>query len=316
MRYSRQIILKNIGKEGQDLLKERTVSIIGLGAVGTVASELLTRAGIGKLVLVDRDFVELNNLQRQSLFIEKDVGKVKVVQAKEALEKINSEVKIEAYVKDLNFKNIEIIESDLILDCTDNLTTRFLINDFSLKMKIPWIYSAAIEDKGTVFNIIPGKVCFRCIFKEAKGLETCDTVGVLNTTTNIVGSLQVNEALKILLNKKYEEKMIRINVWDLDLSKIKVKKDENCEACKGNYEYLMGKADKVVKYCGAYSYQVRGKKLNLKELKGRLEKLDEVKDFGYCIHFKNLTIFEDGRAIIKVKSEEEARRFYSKYVGN
>lgn len=316
MRYSRQTIFDKIGDNGQAIIKEKQIAIVGIGAIGSVAANLLTRAGIGNLILIDRDFIEINNLQRQSLFNEEDIGKAKAIQAKKNLEKINKEVEIEAYAKDLNFRNIDLIKSDLILDGTDNLFTRFLINDFALKNKIPWIYAAAIQDKGSILNIIPGKTCFRCIFKEAKGLETCETSGVLNTITNLIASIQVNEALKILLNKEYENKLIRVNSWDLSLDKIKVSKNKNCKACNGNYEYLDGKNDKIIKYCGAYSYHVRGTKLNLKELKKRLEKIDKVRDFNYCIHFKNLTIFEDGRAIIKVKDKEEAKRLYSKYIGN
>jgi adenylyltransferase/sulfurtransferase len=169
MRYLRQEILREIGKNGQSRLHNSVVAVIGLGALGSVSAELLTRAGIGKLIIIDRDFVELSNLQRQSVYGENDVGKPKAVQAAKHLGRINSEVRIDFYFEDLDFENIGRIlpeKPDLILDCTDNLTTRFLINDYAIKNNIPFIYSAAIGTKGYVFSIIPHRsACLRCFLK-------------------------------------------------------------------------------------------------------------------------------------------------------
>ena len=198
MRYSRQEILKQIGKNGQEKLKKSAVIIIGLGALGTTAAELLTRLGIGNLILIDRDFIELTNLHRQHLFDESSIGKQKSIQAMQELKKINGDINIKAYFDNLDYTNInELVKGDLILDCTDNLETRFLINEFSIQNKIPWIYAACIGSIGYIFNIIPGKVCFNCIFKETLNLETCETFGILNTISNLIASIQVNESIKI-----------------------------------------------------------------------------------------------------------------------
>ena len=207
MRYIRQQIFREIGKKGQEKLGKSTVAVVGIGALGSNSAELLARAGIGSLILIDRDVVELSNLQRQRLFDENDVGKPKALAAKEHLAKINSEIKIEFLIDDLNFENIGKIfnrKPDLILDCTDNLETRFLINDFSVKNEIPFIYSSAVGSKGYVFDIIPGKTpCLRCFLKEAAQLDTCETAGVLNAITSLISTMQASEAIKILLNKKF-----------------------------------------------------------------------------------------------------------------
>ncbi len=331
MRYIRQEIFREIGKEGQDKLRKGAVAIVGLGALGGVSAELLSRAGIGKLVLIDRDVVELTNLQRQGLFDEADVGKSKAAQAKEHLSKINSDIEIDIIIDDLNFENInEIIpiknheNVDLILDCTDNLETRFLLNDFSVKSHIPFIYSSAVGNKGYVFNIIPAKTpCLRCFLKQATQLDTCETTGVLNTITNLISSIQVNEAIKILLKKSnFEKKLLFFDIWKNELNKIKVNKNQNCECCvKNNFEYLAGKKfSSTIKLCGDRIYQIRKKfpsRENFFILKNKLKKIGKVVDFDYCINFDNkITVFQDGRALIKAKNEKEAKSIYSKFVGN
>ncbi len=325
MRYIRQEIFSEIGKKGQETLRRSTVAIIGLGALGSVSAGLLARAGIGKLILIDRDVVELSNLQRQALYDENDVGKPKALAAKEKLNKINSDVEIEFFIDDLNSENIgKIFKSiDLILDCTDNLETRFLINDFSIKNNIPFIYSSAVGSKGYVFNIVPGKTaCLRCFLKEASQLDTCETAGVLNTITNLIPSIQVNEAIKILLNKNYEKNLLFFNIWNNELSKINVSKNKSCICCaKRNFEYLNGKKQsRIIKLCGDNAYQIKTKSIDKKkfnELKNKLKKIGKIIDFDYCFTFDSkITIFNDGRAMIKAKDEKEAKSLYSKFVGN
>ena len=340
MRYIRQEIFREIGKKGQEKLGNSTVAIVGLGALGSVSAELLARAGIGKLILVDRDVVELSNLQRQGLFDETDVGKPKALSAKVHLNEINSDVKIDFFIDDLNCNNIKKLipindlnskknknkiknAVDLILDCTDNLETRFLVNDFSVKNKIPFIYSSAVGSKGYVFDAIPSKTaCLRCFLREASSLDTCETAGVLNTITNLISSIQVNEAIKILLNKEYQKNLLYFDVWKNELLKIKVTKNNNCICCaKNNFEYLIGKkSSRIVKLCGDNVYQIKTKSMDEKQfnkLKLKLKNIGRVVDFGYCINFENkLTIFNDGRALIKAKDEKEAKSLYSKYVGN
>ncbi|MBI2542135.1 ThiF family adenylyltransferase [Candidatus Woesearchaeota archaeon] len=329
MRYARQEIFKEIGKKGQQKLRKSSVAVVGLGALGSNSAELLARAGIGKLILIDRDIVELSNLQRQRLFGENDVGKPKALAARERLSKISSDVKIKFFVDDLNFENIGKIfnlkneKIGLILDCTDNLETRFLINDFSIKNEIQFIYSSAVESKGYLFNAIPGKTaCLRCFLHEAAGLDTCDTVGVLNTITGLISSTQANEAIKILLNKNHEKNLLFFDIWKNELIKIKIEKNKSCICCaKHNFEYLSGKkSSRIIKLCGDSIFQIKAKNIDKKqfnELKNKLKKIGKVADFGHCINFENkLTIFSDGRTLVKAKNEKMAKSFYSKFVGN
>lgn len=326
MRYQRQEIFPEIGKQGQEKLRKNSVAIVGLGALGSSSSELLARAGIGKLILIDRDIVELSNLQRQSLFDEHDVGTPKALAAKEHLKKINSDVKIDFLIDDLNFENIGKLlngKIDLILDCTDNLETRFLINDFSVKNKIPFIYSSAVGGKGYVFNVIPNKTaCLRCFLGEAAQLDTCESAGVLNTITNLISSIQANEAIKILLGKNFEKNLLFFDVWKNELLKINVNKNKNCVCCsENNFEYLTGKkSSRIIKLCGGSIYQIKSKNMDEKQfnsLKNKLKKTGNAIDFGYCITFQNkITIFNDGRALIKASNEKEAKSLYSKFVGN
>ena len=310
MRYSRQEIFSKIGKEGQNLLKKSKVAVIGLGATGSSSAELLARAGVGELILADRDIVELNNLQRQSLYNEDDIGNVKADSIKNHLKKINSEVKIKTLVIDLDYRNINEIKADLILDCSDNIDTRNLINEYCHKNKINWIYSGVIEDNGIVLNF-NNDYCFSCVFESIKAdlLGTCDTKGVLNTIVKVISGIQVNEAIKILTKQDYSREMIYFNISNNKLEKYKAKKNENCKVCKGIYDYLDGrKGNDVVKLCGRGVYQIKGKKIDLGRLEGIRTKYFLVND--------NFTVFNDGRALIKAESKEKAKTLYSKYIGN
>ena len=329
MRYIRQEIFKEIGKKGQQKLRKSTVAVVGLGALGSVSANLLARAGIGKLILIDRDIVESSNLQRQNLFDESDIGKSKAICAKKNLSEINSDVNFDVFVDDLNYENINKIlnfknKIKLILDCTDNLETRFLLNDFCVKNKISFIYSSAVGSKGYVFNIIHNKTpCLRCFLKEAAQLDTCETTGVLNTITGLISSIQINESIKIILNKKNIEKnLLFFDIWRNELLKIKVNKNKNCICCvKHNFEYLTGKkSSRVIKLCGDNVYQIKTKNIDqnqFNKLKIKLKKIGKVIDFDYCINFDGkMTIFSDGRALIKAKDEKEAKSLHSKFVGN
>lgn len=317
MRYARQIAFQEIGRKGQVKLGKSTIAIIGIGALGSIAAELLARAGVGRLILIDRDIVELTNLQRQVLFREKDVGRPKAVAAKELLSEINSEIKIEVLPIDLNYKNIRNLKADLVLDCTDNLETRFLLNEYCHKNKIPLVSGAAIGSIGTVLNIVGKGPCYRCIFREAPGLETCETAGVLNTVTSVIGAMQANEALKILLKKDHEKKMIRFNAWDNEFMKISVKVNHKCPVHKGKFDYLEGKKGaRPIKLCGSSTFQIEGRKIDLNVVKKRLGRIGKVNDYGVCIRFRNIILFREGRVLIKARNEKEARSIYSKYVGN
>src|SRR3989338_6182940 len=316
-RYSRQIILNEIGIEGQALLQNKKVAIIGVGALGTVAAELLARAGVGSLILIDRDVVEPSNLQRQTLFGEKDVGKSKVTAAEQRIIEINSEIKIETSAIHLNSQNVDVLQSaDLVLDCTDNLQTRFLINDYCKKEKKTWIYAAAIKTSGYVMPIFPNGSCLQCFLSESNQ-ETCDTVGVLNTITVSIASLQATIALKILLGKEVESVLHHYDIWNQNFRKLNIKQKENYPSCAGNFVYLEKKeTSKYIRFCSTGKYQVLGPKVDLPEIKERWEKVGDVVGDGSSLQFQNITLFNDGRALINAQSVEEAEAIYSKLVGN
>ncbi len=318
-RYSRQILLNEIGLTGQELLLQKKVAIIGIGALGTVAAELLVRAGIGNLLLIDQDIIELNNLHRQTLFAEEDLGKSKALAATEKLTKINSSITISAEPIRLNSENIALLKKfDLILDCTDNLATRFIINDFCRKENLPWIYAAAIKTSGYVMPILKNGPCLGCFLQETN-LDTCDTVGVLNTVTCSIAALQTTLALKIILGKEVELYLYYYNLWNQEFKKIKINKRKNCETCNGNYLFLenkKGNLKKAIHFCSAGKYQLFGPKPSFKELKEKWEKLGQVIDDGITLQFREISLFKDGRALIKAKTEEEAQIIYSRWIGN
>ncbi len=248
-RYSRQILFPGIGKEGQRRLGNSSVVIIGCGALGTIIATSLVRAGVGKLRIIDRDFIEYHNLQRQVLFNEDDIrdGLPKAIAAERHLKKVNSSVEIEGIVTDVNYTNIErfIRDADIILDGLDNLETRFLINDASLKHKIPWVYGGAISSSGMTMTIIPGKTpCFQCFSANppsGRTILTCDTAGVIGPAPFIIGSLQTAEAMKILVGaEEINQHLIIIDVWKGTFHHLKIIPRQDCPACQGKYEFLEG----------------------------------------------------------------------------
>ena len=334
-RYSRQVILPNIGAEGQKTLLKSKIAIIGCGALGTVAANNLVRAGVGKISIIDRDFVELNNLQRQILFDEDDIGIPKAVAAAEKLKKVNSDVEIEAVVKDLNHMNAEKIMSgvDLVLDGTDNMQTRFLINDVCVKNKVPWIYTAAVGTHGMMMTIVPGRTpCFRCFLPdvpEPGSLPTCDTVGVLNTIPAIIASIESTEAIKILLKKNMatnmESDLIFYDVWSNTSEKIAVMRKKRCRCCVENkFDFLnAAKKEIITSLCGRNAIQITPAKsavISFKSLAERLKRLGEVRFNHFILVFKErdkeISLFKDGRAIIKGTDDEKvARSLYARFVG-
>jgi len=259
MRYDRQVTL--IGEENQELLRKKTVAVVGIGALGSHSVDLLARTGVN-LVLIDFDEVDLSNLQRQSLFDESDVGRNKVEVAEERLKKVNSEIKIKVVNEKLSEENLDNLYSDLILDCTDNLETRFLINKFCVENKIPWVHVAAIKYSGVVFNFIPEKACFNCIYKNVGEIERCEDVGILNSVASLISSIQVSEAVKILLGKDYETNLLRFNLENNSFDKIKVNKNKNCEVCSQDVKEIKQFDIKLCKTKGAYSVKLN-KKVNL-----------------------------------------------------
>ncbi len=319
-RYSRQIIMPEIGKEGQDKLQRSKVAVIGLGALGSLSAELLSRAGVGSLLIIDRDFVEISNLQRQLLYDEQDIGKLKAEAAKEKLAKINSSIDIVALPIHLNKNNLKFLDDcNLILDCTDNLKTRFLINDYCRKNNKPWIYAAAIRTKGYVMPIIAEEKspCLRCFIKDtADNLETCSTSGVINALTASVSSWQSSLAFKILLGKQVQSELYHFDCWNLECKKINIKKNKDCPVCQGQYEFLeKDEGLSVLKFCGTERFQIQGH-FDYDLLKEKLAKIENIEDFGSYFSFRNLLVFKDQRILIAADSKNMALADYSCWVGD
>ena len=229
-RYIHQITF--IGEAEQKKLGSAHIMVVGLGAIGSVAAELLVRAGIGSVTLIDHDIVELSNLQRQSLYDELDMGKPKALAAEIKLKIINSDANIKAYAAHLDEINMKLLDADVVLDCTDNLETRFLINEYCLKHKIKWVHSAAAGAIGVVLPIT-SNYCFACVYGHALKAMTCDDAGILNTASHMTASVLVTQALKIILDKDATTGLIRFNVWQNTFDIIKVKKDASCGVCTG-----------------------------------------------------------------------------------
>ncbi|HVJ48787.1 ThiF family adenylyltransferase [Desulfitobacterium sp.] len=333
-RYSRQVLFSGIGKEGQKRLAEARVAVIGVGALGTVIANNLCRAGVGLLRLIDRDFVEISNLQRQTLFTEADVSEhiPKAVAAVEHLKKINSEITLEPVVKDVNPSNVEqlIGDVDLVLDGTDNFEIRLLINDACVKLGIPWIYGGAIGSYGITMNIIPGETpCLRCLLKEipAPGTQpTCSTAGVLNMITGIIGNYETVEAVKFLVKSPDLRKdVLFVDIWDNVSEFMTIPKNKDCKACgQGEYEFLNNNVGSyTTSLCGSDSIQIvpqTRSEINFQVMHDKLLQLGEVSYNRFLLRFSymdiNITLFPDGRAIIKgVTDPNVAKSVYSEYIG-
>lgn len=336
-RYSRQILFREIGKAGQEKLLNSRVLLVGCGALGASHAEILARAGVGFLRIVDRDFVEFTNLQRQTLYSENDAKErlPKAIAAKNRLAEINSEIETEAIVADVNHSNIEgfIKDVDLVLDGTDNFQIRYLLNDACVKHEKPWIYGAAVSSYGTTMTIFPGETpCLRCIFEEmpsAGSAPTCDTAGVIQPIISSISAIQTTEALKILTGnrEKLHRSLIQIDVWNNDWRKIKLSAPvEDCETCaKRNFEFLDGAeaGEFSAVLCGRNAVQIappKAGKIDLANLAERLKSLGEVKQNEYLVRFtageNELTVFSDARAIIRGTDDVSvARSLYAKYVG-
>jgi len=332
-RYSRQILFSRIGEKGQKKLGNSSITIIGCGALGTIIAAILVRAGIGHIKIIDRDFIEYHNLQRQVLFDEDDIKNQlpKAIAAERHLKKVNSSIDIEGIVADVNYTNIERLTSgtDLILDGLDNRETRFLINDVSLKHRIPWVYGGAISSFGMTMNIIPGETpCLRCLWHGAneKGLAmTCDTAGVIAPAPFVIGSLQSTEAIKILIGAEdINRDLISIDVWTGAFTHFKIARSSDCPGCQGKYEFLDAQfGTRTTSLCGQNAVQVLNpglKDISFPQLEARLKAVGKVNYSEFMLTFivdgKEMVIFSDGRAIVKNTSDESlARGLYAKYIG-
>lgn len=336
-RYSRQILFPGIGKKGQSKLNHARVLILGCGALGAAHAEALARAGIGFLRIVDRDFVEYSNLQRQTLFSESDADErlPKAAAAAKRIARINSEIEVEPVVSDVNHLNIEelIRDVDIILDGTDNFQVRYLLNDACVKLRKPWIYGAAVSSYGTTMTILPQKTpCLRCIFEEipaAGSSPTCDTAGVIQPIISSVSAVQVTEALKYLTNQLnlLHSSLLQIDIWNSDWRKINLSTpNADCKCCGlGEYDFLSASNEEfLTTLCGRDAVQVKpanAAHINFERLAEKLSPLGELKSNEYLLRFVadgyEITIFRDSRAIIKGTDDPTtARSIYAKYIGN
>lgn len=332
-KYSRQILFPPIGAEGQEKLLHSKIVIIGCGALGTAQANALARAGVGRLRIVDRDFVEESNLQRQILFDEADAAAnlPKAIAAERKLKSINSAIEIEGVVADAESRNIEELVRgfDLILDGTDNFQTRYLINDVSLKLNVPWIYGAVVASYGVTLTVLPGRTpCLACVFpKPPEGLhDTCDTVGVISPAVAWTSAIQVTEALKILLGREAElhGALLAYDVWKNLSSSIAPRVDPQCRACVArDFVHLTGGGATHTTLCGRDAVQIsqrESRALDLAALRNRLAPFGPVRGNEFLLRCTldgcELTVFPDGRAIVKGTHDPAvARGIYAKYIG-
>jgi molybdopterin-synthase adenylyltransferase len=330
-RYSRQILFPGIGEIGQQRLLDARVVVVGCGALGSFQAGALARAGVGFLRIIDRDYVELSNLQRQWLFDQCDVeqGLPKAIAAARKIEVINSNIQVEPAVADLTPANAGDLlgEAGLILDGTDNFETRFLINDYAVSRALPWIYGAAVGSYGITMPIVPGKTaCLRCIYPEppAGAQPTCETAGVLGSITALIASLQVSEALKILCGAEPCGKITTVDAWSGEIRQVtQPGPEEHCPACGlREFPYLSGERRAPVSLCGRNAVQIheRSRPLDLRDLATRLAPLGPVRANEFALRFETppylLTVFPDGRAIVKGTTDVGvARSLYARYVG-
>jgi molybdopterin/thiamine biosynthesis adenylyltransferase len=336
-RYSRQILFSPIGAEGQKKLSRAKVAIVGMGALGTVLADHMVRAGVGYVRIIDRDFVELSNLQRQMLYNEQDASQSapKAIAAASKLREVNSLVTVEPHVVDLNQTNAEelLADVDLLLDGTDNFSVRFLINDVSVKHNIPWIYGGAVSSRGVSMTVIPGVTpCLRCMFGQAPAqgtAETCDTAGVIGPIIHVVASYQAVEALIVGDHQRLNRKMIHFDLWHNQHAAVDVSnaRKPDCPACAHkHYEYLHAEinGETIQSLCGRNSVQIHPAVPLHCVLSDWAEKFKplgkvEINPFLLKLHLDDeltLVLFPDGRLIVQGTDDiSTAKSLYSRYIG-
>ena len=333
-RYSRQVLFRGIGVEGQRRLQMARVAIVGCGATGSAVASLLARSGVGTLRLIDRDYVEASNLQRQALFDEADAVESipKALAAARKIAAFNSQIVVEPQVSDLTPANIQALLGgmQLILDGTDNFETRYLVNDYAVKHSVPWIYAGVVGSYGITMNILPGQTaCLACIFPDPpRGtFETCETAGILNSAVNLVASIQATEALKLLVGAedKLRQTLLSFDVWKNEQAEVAASTPrDGCRVCgKRAFLYLAGEAQPHITMCGRNSVQIheRHRPVDFAEVSDRLKPHGTVRHNDFVLKFWHepyeMTLFPDGRAIIKGTTDTAvARSLYARYVGS
>ena len=330
-RYSRQILYAGIGETGQRQILDARVTILGCGALGSFQAAALARAGAGTIRIVDRDYVELTNLQRQWLFDEADAsaGAPKAIAAKRQIERINSSVRVEAAVADLTAANAEELlgDSQLVLDGTDNFEARYLLNDYCVRAGIPWIYGGAVGSYGIVMPVVPGRTCcFACVYPEppAGAQPTCETAGILGSATALVASLQVSAAIRWIARGEVAEGITTADVWTGQIRRIaQPPPDPDCRACgRRAFIWLEQLRRTPISMCGRNAVQIHelNRPLDLRDLEERLRPLGDVRCNEFALRFETppylLTVFADGRVIVKGTTDAGvARSLYARYIG-
>jgi adenylyltransferase/sulfurtransferase len=333
-RYSRQVLFRGIGTEGQRKLCAARIAIVGCGATGSALVSLLARAGVGSLRIVDRDYVEPSNLQRQTLFDESDAAESlpKAIAAARKVAAFNSEIAVEPRVPELTPKTIGnlLAEAQIILDGTDNFEARYLINDFAVKNGLPWIYTAAVGSYGVTLNVLPGKTaCLACIFPDPPHgiVETCETSGILNSAVNLAASIAATEAVKLLVGAEdcLRRTLLSFDVWRNQRSEIVADKPHpGCRTCgQRDFIHLAGEGRPHITLCGRNSVQIHElhRPVDLEDMSQRLKPHGTVRHNDFVLKFWHepyeMTLFPDGRAIIKGTTDTAvARSLYAKYVGS
>jgi adenylyltransferase/sulfurtransferase len=333
-RYSRQLLFHGIGPEGQAKLAQAYVVIVGCGATGSALSSLLARSGVGSLRIIDRDYVEPSNLQRQVLFDESDAAESlpKAIAAQRKLQAANSAIKIEGLVADLTPENIEDLLADahIVLDGTDNFETRYLINDYAVSKDTPWIYTAAVGSYCVTMNVLPGETaCLACVFPDSpRGVvETCDTSGILNSAVNAAASISATETIKYLVGarEKMRRTLLSFDVWENDRAEISAATPRPaCRACdEHDFIHLSGKGTPHISMCGRNSVQIheRHRPIDFSAMSARLVPHGTVRFNEFVLKFYRdpleMTLFPDGRAIIKGTTDTGvARSLYARFVGS
>ncbi|MEO8595695.1 MAG: ThiF family adenylyltransferase [Candidatus Solibacter sp.] len=330
-RYSRQILFPGIGERGQEALLRSHAVVVGCGALGSFHAAALARAGVGRLTLIDRDYVEASNLHRQWLYEESDAEQSlpKAAAAALRIAKINSSIEARPVIADLTASNVEQLlgTANVILDGTDNFDARYLINDFAVSRGIPWVYGAAVASYGLSMPVIPHQTaCLRCVYPNppAGAQPTCETAGVLNVIVSAVASIQVADALRILTGAPLRARITTLDLWQGGIRQIDApERDPECPTCaRGEYPYLAESRRAPESLCGRNAVQIagEGRSVDLAALGARLAALGEVRANEYALRFLaapyELTVFPDGRAIVKGTSDTGvARGVYARYVG-
>ena len=333
-RYSRQVLFPGIGREGQGKLAVARVAVVGCGATGSALASLLARAGVGNIRIIDRDFVEPSNLQRQSLFDESDAAQSlpKAIAAARKISAFNSQIVIEPQVADLVPANVEsLLEGmQLILDGTDNFETRYLLNDFAVKASLPWIYTAAVGSYGITMNVLPGKTaCLACVFPDLPrgSFETCETAGILNSAVNLAASIAATEAIKLLVGAedRMRRTLLSFDLWRNEHAEVGAESPRpGCQACdERDFVHLAGEGRAHITLCGRNSVQIheRHRPIDFSEVSQRLKPHGTVRHNDFVLKFwpepYEMTLFLDGRAIIKGTTDTAiARSLYARYVGS